>query len=169
MKKRNKKNDKLPYIIAIVVLVSALVVSLLMLASVTQYGERNVFENDETIVINNENPRASQELVDAILAKKAGCAEHQGTKNIVTIIKEGKTHALAQYGCGSGGSHIVYEKVNGQWRSISPTNKFIYGIPLCSAMEKDGVDLSDVYLNCWDGEFTGEHSLPPIKYYYQKD
>lgn len=76
------------------------------------------------------------------LDNQSGCDDSQPGTHSLRI--EYKDFALIRYGCGNTDASMYLKRVDGQWKTISPTNQFHGGIPLCSMIT--------------------EHSIPKILY-----
>lgn len=150
MVKKTKKKISKHYglvVLAVCVAVSAALVLPWMIVREVHLAEtKSVRENAENIVINNVG--ATNGLVNAILAEKSGCPELDGSKNVTYIVKEAGNFALTQYGCALD-AKMFYKKVDGKWKSLSPTNNFINGQPLCSHLKEHSISSNFVSL-CYD-------------------
>lgn len=159
-KKVSKKITKhygLP-ILALCVAVSAALVLPWMIAREVYLAEtKSVRENAENIVINDV--KAPKALVDVMLAEDSGCVKLLDRKAVYYIVQVSDTFALTQYGCALD-AKMFYKKVDGVWTSLSPTNKFVNGQPLCSHLKEHSIPSSFVSL-CYDTPAV-EGQLPPI-------
>lgn len=145
-------------VLAICVAVSAALVLPWMIVREVYLAEtKSVRENAENIVINDIG--ASKALVDTILAEDSGCVKHLDRKAVYYIIQANDRFALTQYGCALD-AKMFYKKIDGKWKSLSPTNNFIYGQPLCSHLKEHSIPVSFVSL-CYDGS-VADSQLPPV-------
>lgn len=145
-------------VLAVCVAVSAALVLPWMIAREVYLAEtKSVRENAENIVINDVG--APKALVNTILAEDSGCVKHLDRKNVTYIIQANNKFALAQYGCALD-AKMFYKNTDDGWKSLSPTNQFINGQPLCSHLKEHGIPSSFVSL-CY-GEAKKDGEMPPI-------
>lgn len=163
VKKQSKKTKKVTkhyglVILAVCVAVSAALVLPWMIAREVYLAEtKSVRENAENIVINDVD--APKALVTAILAEDSGCVKHLDRKAVYYIIQANDKFALTQYGCALD-AKMFYKKIDGNWKSLSPTNNFINGQPLCSHLKEHSIPANFVSL-CYDGPAV-DGQLPPV-------
>lgn len=152
MAKKTKKPKKVSRQFGLIVLVCmtvlcATIVLVWILAKEVYLAEnKSVRENAENIVVNNVN--APSDLVNTLLAEKSGCVDLMGRKNVSYIVRFNDDFALTQYGCALD-AKMFYKKIDGEWKSLSPTNNFINGQPLCSHLEQYSIPADFVAL-CYD-------------------
>lgn len=167
-KNKFKKIEKSPLFMAMVIgviICAVLTLSWMIFREIYISQTSHILENDRNIVVNVV--KAPSSLVSTLLAEDGRCTDNVSaptvknnpSKNVFYIEREVSGVALVQYGCGLG-AHIFYKKENGKWIGISPTNQFIYGIPLCSHVKKFRIP-SSVQAVCYENP-TKEGHLPPL-------
>jgi hypothetical protein len=162
----SKKSIRVPkskniLVLAFSVLVCAVIVMGWMLFRETYpatASKKSVYENRQTIVINNVE--ASNSLVNTLMNEKASCTDHNGQKNVVYIVREVEDYAFVKYGCDLD-AHAYYRKDGNKWVGLSPTNKFYLGIPFCSALKLDKIPRK-IAPTCWDGSVGKKGKSPAL-------
>lgn len=73
-------------------------------------------------------------------AAQSGCpAESPAYEHVVATNKD-ETQLLLKFGCGAADSPMYAAKVDGAWKSLSPTNQFdTLGIPSCEHLSTNNI------------------------------
>src|SRR5690606_6899964 len=71
------------------------------------------------------------------LNDRGGCTDNTPAKHELRI--EYQDYAKIKYGCGETDATMYVSRIDDQWQTISPTNQFHGGLPLCSHVKKHQV------------------------------
>ena len=95
----------------------------------------------------------SQDLKEYLdkLDEYAGC-DHTDRPAMHQLRIEYKNYAKIKYGCGETDATMYLKRVNEKWQTISPTNQFVGGIPLCSHIKKHDIPLALYGEGCFQPE-----------------
>jgi hypothetical protein len=107
---------------------------------------RNVYENNQSIVINNVG--ASSDLVSALLNEAQNCPVH---KNVDYIDKQVGDFAVVRYGCGLDAT-TIYKKSSNSWSALNTTNQLVNSVPYCAFTKDNDVPVT-IEPFCYDGTF----------------
>ncbi len=154
-KKEIKVSGSFLFLVISVAVCAILALSWMLYKELYINNTKIVQENSENVVINNI--KASPELTTYLLWEKAGCTD---SKNVVYILREVGKFALVKYGCGLDAS-MFYQRVDGAWEGISPTNQFVNGVPLCSHLQEHKIPFT-IQPTCYNSTISSDGVLPPI-------
>lgn len=154
-KKSVEKNPLYLYMVVAVTICATLALSWMITREFYLAATKSAQENKQNVVVNTVG--APSDLVSALLAENSGCPSG---KNTDYIVRQVGNFALVHYGC-SLDAYMFYEKQNGTWTGLNPTNNFINGVPLCSHVKEHLIPPS-IQATCLDGKPGKNGELPQL-------
>lgn len=152
-KKSIEKNPLYLFMILGVTICATLALSWMISREFYLAATKSTQENRQNVVVNTVG--APSDLVRALLAEDSGCIR---SKNTDYIVRQSGNFALVHYGC-SLDAYAFYEKQNGTWVGLNPTNNFINGVPLCSHLKEHSIPAS-FQATCYNGNPSQAGILP---------